>query len=315
MIKRIISLLLAVILMSAVFTSVSATEAENQTQKLIEITDNCVLYYVPTDVDDRAGFDFTATVQYADLSCVQYDFIKTDETYSAEAVYKTTVSVSEDYTETEILNIKYQVWGLVNYNKEIISEKEIDVYSCLSDAHGKVFIASTETVEDYKADNPKLKIKKINLSAGKTTKATIEGAGKAPVEFSSSKPNVAIIDRNGKITAKSKGKTKITAIVANRKITKTIKVKTTPVLKFGKKVVKNNQVFKIKRKQLLTLKISGKCASIKNFIVNGNNRIVAIKSKINEDKLEIKGKRLGIVYVSIMINQVKTYQLKIKVVE
>lgn len=72
----------------------------------------------------------------------------------------------------------------------------------------------------------KIKLNKANLTmtTGQTYKLIVKN-NKKPVKWSSSKKKVASVTKKGKVTAKKKGKTNITAKVAGKKLVCKVKVK------------------------------------------------------------------------------------------
>ena len=72
----------------------------------------------------------------------------------------------------------------------------------------------------------KIKLNKANLTmtTGQTYKLIVKN-NKKPVKWSSSKKKVASVTKKGKVTAKKKGKTNITAKVSGKKLVCKVKVK------------------------------------------------------------------------------------------
>lgn len=126
-------------------------------------------------------------------------------------------------------------------------------------------------------------------NTGKTTQMKLSGvAGKSyTVTYKSSKPSVATVNSKGKVTAKKKGSTKITATVringTAKNITKTIKVKKA-YLKFSKKKAT------LKKGKSYTYKV--KAYGIKKSSVtfkSSKSSVLSIKKKSGKAKAKKKG--------------------------
>ena len=129
----------------------------------------------------------------------------------------------------------------------------------------------------------------VGGNTGKTTQMKLGGvAGKSyTVTYKSSKPSVATVNSNGKVTAKKKGSTKITATVringTAKNITKTIKVKKA-YLKFSKKKAT------LKKGKSYTYKV--KAYGIKKSSVtfkSSKSSVLSIKKKSGKAKAKKKG--------------------------
>lgn len=94
---------------------------------------------------------------------------------------------------------------------------------------GKVTITATENGKSYKFTvnviDPKLNRKSATVKVRKSVKLKVKNAKGAPVQWKSSKPSVAAVSADGRVTALKKGSCKITAIVGGKKLTCKIKVR------------------------------------------------------------------------------------------
>lgn len=126
-------------------------------------------------------------------------------------------------------------------------------------------------------------------NTGKTTQMVLSGVAGTTysVSYKSSRPSVATVNKKGKVTAKKKGSTKITATVkignTVKNVTKTIKVKKA-YLKFSKKKAS------LKRKKSYTYKV--KAYGIKKSSVTFSSSkpsVLSIKKKTGKAKAKKKG--------------------------
>lgn len=126
-------------------------------------------------------------------------------------------------------------------------------------------------------------------NTGKTTQMVLSGVAGTTysVSYKSSRPSVATVSKKGKVTAKKKGSTKITATVkignTVKNVTKTIKVKKA-YLKFSKKKAS------LKRKKSYTYKV--KAYGIKKSSVTFSSSkpsVLSIKKKTGKAKAKKKG--------------------------
>lgn len=137
------------------------------------------------------------------------------------------------------------------------------------------------------ASKVKLNEKKLTMGVKEkvTLKATVLPAGASQkVTWSSSNKKVAVVNQKGKITAKRRGKTVITAVTANgKKITCKVTVKKAPkklTLKTTAKTLKAGKTFKIKTrlgKQFGSYKLTFKSNKPKVASVSANGKVKAKK--------------------------------------
>ncbi|MBO5488762.1 MAG: family 43 glycosylhydrolase [Eubacterium sp.] len=119
----------------------------------------------------------------------------------------------------------------------------------------------------------------VGGNQGKTAKLSLDGVtGKSyTVTYSSSKKSVATVSKSGKVTAKKKGTTKITAVVKMGDITKTV-TKTIKVKKAYIKLTKKKKTLKTKKKYTYKAKGYGiKASSIKWS--SSNKSVLSISKK------------------------------------
>ena len=93
-----------------------------------------------------------------------------------------------------------------------------------------------------------------------------------------------------------------------------VTVKDNPIIKYGKKAL-SSAVYKVKKGKTLTFKIYRKVASINNAYSSSKKAVVKVTSKTNATKITVKGYKVGSATVSVKINGVKTYKIKVKVVK
>lgn len=88
-----------------------------------------------------------------------------------------------------------------------------------------LLLSVTGTIPDAEAATIKLNKKSVTLYVGKSTTLKVKGT-KASVKWSSGKKQVAMVNANGKVTAKTSGTATITARVSGKKLRCKITVKT-----------------------------------------------------------------------------------------
>lgn len=160
---------------------------------------------------------------------------------------------------------------------------------------------------------PSLNITKKSLAAGKTLNLSVANANGQKVTYKSNKTSVATVNQKGKVTALSKGTAKITATVGGETLTCTIKVKTTPQIKYNKKAVKNNQTISVKKGNTVKLTITGKADGINNKVTTSKKAVAKITSKAKNDYVTIKAAKKGTSTIEVKINNAVTYSFKVKV--
>lgn len=151
-------------------------------------------------------------------------------------------------------------------------------------------------------------IKRIKIAPGKTK--TIPIINRYKIQRWTSSDSSVISVKNGKITARKKGKATITAVYGSAlKVKFKYKVKDDPKLTAkGKKVTYIN----IKKGKTKTLKLEGKASAYKNKYTN--TKYAKILSKKNSKSIKIKGLKKGKTTLKIRVNKAKTLNLKVNVI-
>lgn len=152
-----------------------------------------------------------------------------------------------------------------------------------------------------------------SLNAGKTFKLSVANT-EEKVTYKSSNTSVATVNKiTGLVTALKKGTAQITATAGETKLTCNITVKTTPQVKYNKKVAKNNQTISVKKGKVVKLTITGKASGIKNKVTTSKKKVASITSNPKKAYVTIKALKKGTSTVKVKINNSVTYKYKIKV--
>lgn len=159
----------------------------------------------------------------------------------------------------------------------------------------------------------KLNKTSLSLKAGKTFTLKVTGTT-AKATFTTSKKSVVKVSKNGKLTALKKGGATITVKAGTETLKCKVKVTTSPKAKIKGKAVKAKKAYTIKKGKTLTVKLTGKAASIKNKYTSTKKKIAKIKSKKTARTIKISALKKGSATVKIKINGVKTIKIKVKVV-
>lgn len=155
-------------------------------------------------------------------------------------------------------------------------------------------------------------IKYIKLKAGD------ESENIAPVEatiksWKSSNKKVATV-KCGCVTALKKGSAKITATSIDGTVyTCTVTVTDSPKIKINGKKFNKNTVYSVEKNKKLTVKITGKASSVKNSYKSSKKNVAKIISKKSAKTVKIKGLKKGRTTISLKINGVETFKLKVRV--
>ncbi len=160
----------------------------------------------------------------ASLTVIEGSVKKSGNNYTV-SVPASTKEIKVDY---EIADTRgyLEVDGIV---VDETAEKTIALTGNTTKITMKVFAEDFETSKEYtltvsKTKTVKLNKKKASLKAGTTVKLKVKNTSKK-VTWKSSKPKVARVNKNGKVTALKAGKCKITAAVGKKKLVCNITVK------------------------------------------------------------------------------------------
>lgn len=163
-------------------------------------------------------------------------------------------------------------------------------------------------------EEPKLSKKTLKIGKGGSTELSLKGTKRKPKWSTSSKKIVTV--KNGKITAKKKGKAKITASIGNIKYTCRITVGNCPLKSTSLKVAVKGRTSIVTGKKEKKIKWSSsapKIASIKNGVVIGKKKgQTDIKAKIDDVtytcKVKVENPKIN--QKSIMLEHNRSYTLK-----
>ncbi len=151
------------------------------------------------------------------------------------------------------------------------------------------------------------------LKAGKTFTIKVTGTT-AKATFKSSKTSVAKVSSKGKVTALQKGKATITVKVAGQTLTCKVTVSTNPKLKavVGKKTKKFSakKTYAVKKGKKIKFKVTGKAKAINNKYKVNKKGAVKVSGKTT---ITIKGKKKGTCKVTVTVNKVMKFVIKVKV--
>ncbi len=148
------------------------------------------------------------------------------------------------------------------------------------------------------------------LGAGKSFSLYVLGIT-GEVKYSSGNKKVASVSSAGKVTALTKGKTKITVTFGGEKLVCSVRVKSSPSAKVRGKAPKKS--YTINKGDTLTVKISGKAKSVDNKYTTSNKKSVKPISKKSASSVTFKALSKGSAAVSVTVNKYKTFKFKIRV--
>ena len=143
----------------------------------------------------------------------------------------------------------------------------------------------------------------------------VKNAGSAKISYQSSNKKVATVTSKGVVTGLRRGTAIITVTVGSKKLTCKVTVTNNPVIKIGSKSVSAKKTYTIKEGKTLTLKLYRRVSSIKNTYASSKKSVAKVISKAKVDKVVIKGLKKGKATITIKLNGVRTFKIKVKVVK
>ena len=196
---------------------------------------------------------------------------------------------------------------------EVSSETQSTETSSETNATEPTETQTTETTQPA-TKAPSLTATKKSIAAAGTFTLGVKNKGTSKVTYTSSDKKVIKVTSKGVVTGLMSGKATITVKVGTKKLTCKVTVTNNPIIKKGSKAL-SSAVYKVKKGKTLTFNIYRKVASINNVYSSSKKTIARVTSKNNVTKFTIKGYKVGSATVSVKINGVKTYKIKIKVVK
>lgn len=133
-------------------------------------------------------------------------------------------------------------------------------------------------------------------------------------KWTSSNPKVAVVSKDGMVTALKKGTVTVTAFLSDgTRLTGKVKVTSSPYIKVSGKKLVASKTYKIKCNKTLKVSLKGKAFSVKNKYKSTKKSVARVISGKDENILKIRGYKKGTAKVSITCNGV-TFKIKVKVV-
>ncbi|MCR5653305.1 MAG: Ig-like domain-containing protein [Ruminococcus sp.] len=148
--------------------------------------------------------------------------------------------------------------------------------------------------------DPKLGKSKIHVGESTKVKPNVEN-GSGTTDFTTGNAKVAVVDKNGKVTGKGVGTTKIT--VTNNGVKKSVKI---TVIKKTNTIIANIKKIKVSHKKKTVISKAIKIQNPKGTIV--------FKKKSGNKKISIN-KNTGKITVKKGLTKGKTYKVKVKVTD
>ncbi len=178
----------------------------------------------------------------------------------------------------------------------------------------------TATITATLADGTKLTCKVTVVKISKTTATlaagkalTLKVSGMKVKSWASSAKTVATVTSAGKVTALKKGTAKITATLTDgTKLICTVTVTKNPTITVDGKAFKSTTTYSVKKGSYLTIKVTGKAASVKNVYATTKATVAKVISANTATTIKIKGIAAGTATVTIKINGV-AFKIKVKV--
>ena len=162
---------------------------------------------------------------------------------------------------------------------------------------------------------PSLTFTKKSAMAGSRFTLGVKNKGSNKVTFTTSNKKIATVTSKGVITTLQKGSATIKVKVGTKTLSCKITVTNNPVLKRARTYLNSKKTYKIKKGKTLVFKLYRRASTIKNVYKSTNKKIAKITSKAAADKIVVKGYKVGKATITIKINGVKTYKMKVKVVK
>ena len=162
---------------------------------------------------------------------------------------------------------------------------------------------------------PSLTFTKKSAMAGSRFTLGVKNKGSNKVTFTTSNKKIATVTSKGVITTLQKGSATIKVKVGTKTLSCKITVTNNPVLKRASTYLNSKKTYKIKKGKTLVFKLYRRASTIKNVYKSTNKKIAKITSKAAADKIVVKGYKVGKATITIKINGVKTYKMKVKVVK
>lgn len=155
--------------------------------------------------------------------------------------------------------------------------------------------------------------KKSIQTAGKFTLA-VKNKGSNKVTFATGNKKVATVTSRGVVTGLQRGSAIIKVTVGGKLLKCKVTVTNNAILKYKKKAL-STKPYKVKKGKSLTFKVYRRVSSIKIVYSVSNKKIAKVTSKAKSNTVVIKGLKVGTATISVKLNGVKTYKIKVKVVK
>ena len=155
--------------------------------------------------------------------------------------------------------------------------------------------------------------KKSIQTAGKFTLA-VKNKGSNKVTFATGNKKVATVTSRGVVTGLQRGSAIIKVTVGGELLKCKVTVTNNAILKYKKKAL-STKSYKVKKGKSLTFKVYRRVSSIKIVYSVSNKKIAKVTSKAKSNTVVIKGLKVGTATISVKLNGVKTYKIKVKVVK
>ena len=156
---------------------------------------------------------------------------------------------------------------------------------------------------------------KKSIKASGVFTLKVKNAGSAKITYKTSNKKVATVTSKGVVTGLQRGTAIITVTVGSKKLTCKVTVTNNPVIKIGSKSVSSQKTYKLKAGKTLTLKLYRRVSSIKNTYASSKKSVAKVISKANTNKVVIKGLKAGKATITVKLNGVRTFKIKVKVVK